>query len=74
MEENENPVQLINGEMIDISRLSSEEADKLLKKVEDEILEVQNQIDEILFNDSDFDLEGGEWSWNVRILVNYWQN
>lgn len=60
MEENENPVQLINGEMVDISRLSSEEADKLLKKVEDEILEVQNQIDEILFNDSDFDLEGGE--------------
>ena len=60
MEENENPVQLINGEMVDISRLSSEEADKLLRKVEDEILEVRNQIDEILFNDSDFDLEGGE--------------
>ena len=60
MEENENPVQLINGEMVDISRLSSEEADKLLRKVEDEILEVRNQIDEILFNDSDFDLEVGE--------------
>ena len=66
MEENENPVQLINGAMVDINRLSSEEAGKLLEEVEEEILEVQNQIDEILFNDSDldldfdFDLEGRE--------------
>ena len=42
---------MFGGKMIDISKLSSEEIEELIEKVDDEIQRLEGEINESLFED-----------------------
>ena len=46
---NESNIQLIDGKMVDIDKLSSQEADALISKVDEKIKKVEDELKKLIF-------------------------